>query len=168
MFLAETAPVNTIIGNVIVVTGGFLILLFLLKKFAWKQITSIFEARAKKITDDIDAAEEAHKTADELVTKRETELSHTREEAADIVKTATVTAAQTRQNMLEETLTEVTKQKQHASDDIANERDAAMKGVRNDVASISVQIAEKLIGKSLDADGQSELIDGYLAKLGDK
>ncbi|MDR2975856.1 MAG: F0F1 ATP synthase subunit B [Streptococcaceae bacterium] len=167
MFLAETAPANTIIGNVIVVTGAFIILVFLLRKFAWKQITAIFEARAKKITDDINAAEDAHKTADKLVTQRETELSHTREEASDIVKTATVTAAQTRQNILEETMTEVTKRKQHASDDIANERETALKDVKSDVASISVQIAEKLIGTSIDADGQSALINSYLAKLGD-
>jgi F-type H+-transporting ATPase subunit b len=168
MFLAETAPANTIIGNVIVVTGAFIVLLFLLRKFAWKQITSIFDARAKKITDDITAAEEAHKTADELVSQRETELSNTREEAADIVKTATVTAAQTRQNMLEETLLEVTKKKQHASDDIVNEREAALKDVKSDVASISIQIAEKLIGSSIDAKGQSDLIDSYLAKLGEQ
>ncbi|MDR0300491.1 MAG: F0F1 ATP synthase subunit B [Streptococcaceae bacterium] len=166
MYLAEATP-NTIIGNVIVVSGAFILLVVLLRLFAWKQITGIFETRAKKITDDITAAEEAHKEASDLVVQRQEELSHTQEEASQIVDTARVTAAQTRQNLIEETLTEMTKQKAHAADDIANERAAALKAVKGDVANISVQIAEKLIGKSLNAEAQSELIDSYLNKFGE-
>lgn len=166
MILAETAP-NTILGNIIVVSGAFILLIVLLRLFAWKQITGVFEARAKKITDDISAAEDAQKEASELVNQRQEELSHTREEASEIVETARITAAQTRQSLLEQAMTDVTKQKQRATDDIANQRIAAMNTVRGEVAAISVQIAETLIGKSLDTKGQSELIDSYLNKFGD-
>ncbi|HEY0221910.1 F0F1 ATP synthase subunit B [Lactovum miscens] len=166
MILAETAP-NTILGNIIVVSGAFILLIVLLRLFAWKQITGVFEARAKKITDDISAAEDAQKEASELVNQRQEELSHTREEASEIVETARITAAQTRQSLLEQAMTDVTKQKQRATDDIANQRIAAMNTVRGEVAAISVQIAETLIGKSLDTKGQSELIDSYLNKFGE-
>ena len=47
------------------------------------------------------------------------------------------------------------------------ERKEALNTVKGDVADISVQIAEKLIGQSLDASAQQELIDSYLAKLGE-
>lgn len=166
MILAETAP-NTILGNIIVVSGAFILLIVLLRLFAWKQIIGIFEARAKKITDDISAAEEAHKEANDLVGQRQAELTQTRGEASEIVETARITAAQTRQSLLEQTLTDVTKQKQRAADDIANERVAALNTVRGEVASLSVQIAEALIGKSLDTKGQSDLIDSYLNKFGE-
>ena len=164
--LAETAP-NTIIGNIIVVSGAFLILVVLIRVFAWKQITSVFTARAKKISDDIDAAEEAHTEADKLVSQRETELAGTRAEAAGIVETATVTAAKTRQKLLEEAMSEVTGVRSRANVEIEQERKDALESVKADVADISVKIAEKLLGKNLDAGAQSDLIDSYLSKLGE-
>ncbi|MFK5276290.1 hypothetical protein ACI3RH_04935 [Lactococcus lactis] len=45
------------LGNIIVVSGAFIILLVLLRLFAWNAITSVFASRAKKISDDIDAAD---------------------------------------------------------------------------------------------------------------
>ena len=48
---------SEIIGNFILIAGSFLLLIFLVKKFAWNNINNILEARAKKITDDIDGAE---------------------------------------------------------------------------------------------------------------
>ena len=64
--LLEAAP-NTVLGNIIVVSGAFIILLVLLRLFAWNAITSVFASRAKKISDDIDAAEANNKQAADLV-----------------------------------------------------------------------------------------------------
>ena len=46
--------IGTIIGDFILIAGSFLLLIFLVKKFAWGNITSILDARAEKITNDID------------------------------------------------------------------------------------------------------------------
>ncbi len=51
--------VGELIGNFILITGSFILLLVLIKKFAWSNITGIFEERAEKIATDIDSAEEA-------------------------------------------------------------------------------------------------------------
>ena len=45
---------STSLGNIIIVTGSFLLLLVLVKLFAWDQITGIFKAREEKIANDID------------------------------------------------------------------------------------------------------------------
>ncbi|MDR0297394.1 MAG: F0F1 ATP synthase subunit B [Streptococcaceae bacterium] len=161
------AATSTVLGNVIVVSGAFLLLIFLLKKFAWKQITSVFENRAKKINDDIDAAEEAHKTAAVLVAKRENELAGSQAEAATIIETATTTAEQTRDKIVADAHADADATKKRAALDIAQERKEAMGSVKSDVASISVQIAEKLIAGSLDVRAHQALIDSYLEKLGD-
>lgn len=73
---------SEIIGNFILIAGSFLLLIFLIKKFAWNNINGILEARAKKITDDIDGAESARQKAEELASKREEELAGSRKEAA--------------------------------------------------------------------------------------
>ena len=72
--LLEAAP-NTVLGNIIVVSGAFIILLVLLRLFAWNAITSVFASRAKKISDDIDAAEANNKQAADLVKQRQAELA---------------------------------------------------------------------------------------------
>ena len=69
---------SEIIGNFILIAGSFLLLIFLIKKFAWNNINGILEARAKKITDDIDGAESARQKAEELASKREEELAGSR------------------------------------------------------------------------------------------
>ena len=76
--------IGAIIGDFILIAGSFLLLIFLVKKFAWGNITSILEERSKKITDDIDGAESARKKAEELAQKRENELAGSRQEATKI------------------------------------------------------------------------------------
>lgn len=164
MLLTEATP-NTIIGNVIVVTGAFILLVVLLRLFAWKNITEVFEARTKKITDDITSAEEANKKAKELVEQREAELSGTKAEAAGIIETANETATQNREKLLTATHSEVASMREHAATEIELERKEALNSVKGQVADISVQIAEKLIGRSLDNQAQSDLIDSYLSEL---
>ena len=84
--------IGTIIGDFILIAGSFLLLIFLVKKFAWGNITSILDARAEKITNDIDQAEAARKKAEELAAKREEELAGSRQEATTILETAKETA----------------------------------------------------------------------------
>ena len=163
--LLETAP-NTVLGNIIVVSGAFIILLILVRKFAWGAITGIFEERANKINNDITTAELSKKEAETLLAQRENELAGSKEEAANIIQTANDTAKQNRANILA-TANEEANVKKRAQEDIEQERKEALSSVKGDVADISVQIAEKLIGQSLDSQAQSELIDSYIAKLGE-
>ncbi|MQW22142.1 MULTISPECIES: F0F1 ATP synthase subunit B [unclassified Lactococcus] len=164
--LLETAP-NTVIGNVIVASGAFIILLVLLRVFAWKQITGIFEQRAKKISDDIDSAEESKVEAAKLVAQRENELAGSKAEAANIIQTANDTATQNRNKIVAAANEEAANTKKRAQGEIEQERKEALNSVKGDVANISVKIAEKLIGQSLDPQAQTELIDTYLAKIGE-
>lgn len=166
LIIAEAAP-NTLIGNTIVVTGAFLILIILIRIFIWKRIILIFETRAKKISDDIDSAEKLRKSADELVQKRELEFSDAKNEAAKIIQLANETANQEREKILKQAKMEAINVKAQAISDIERERKEVLSEVRADIADISVQIAEKLISKSLDVKSQSDIIDEYLSKLGE-
>ena len=61
---------STSLGNIIIVTGSFLLLLVLIKIFAWEQLTGVFKAREEKISNDIDGAEAAREKAEALAAKR--------------------------------------------------------------------------------------------------
>ena len=105
---------SEIIGNFILIAGSFLLLIFLVKKFAWNNINDILEARAKKITDDIDGAESARQKAEELASKREEELAGSRKEAASIVENAKETAEKNKSQILSEATQEAVRLKEKA------------------------------------------------------
>ena len=142
---------SEIIGNFILIAGSFLLLIFLVKKFAWNNINDILEARAKKITDDIDGAESARQKAEELASKREEELAGSRKEAASIVENAKETAEKNKSQILSE----------------ATQEAVRLNSIKGDVADLTVNLASKLLSQQLDAEGQRQLIDRYLDELGE-
>ena len=73
---------STTLGNIIITLGSVFLLYYLIRKFAWDQITGIFAAREKKIATDIDSAENARQEAESLAQKRQDELAGARTEAA--------------------------------------------------------------------------------------
>ena len=155
---------SEIIGNFILIAGSFLLLIFLVKKFAWNNINDILEARAKKITDDIDGAESARQKAEELASKREEELAGSRKEAASIVENAKETAEKNKSQILSQ---EAVRLKEKAQQEIAHNKEEALNSIKGDVADLTVNLASKLLSQQLDAEGQRQLIDRYLDELGE-
>ena len=80
--------VGELLGDFILIAGSFILLLVLVKKYAWSNLTSIFEQRAEKIAADIDGAEQARQKAEVLAQKREDELAGSRKEAKTIIENA--------------------------------------------------------------------------------
>lgn len=158
---------SEIIGNFILIAGSFLLLIFLVKKFAWNNINDILESRAKKITDDIDGAESARQKAEELASKREEELAGSRKEAASIVENAKETAEKNKSQILSEATQEAVRLKEKAQQEIAHNKEEALNSIKGDVADLTVNLASKLLSQQLDAEGQRQLIDRYLDELGE-
>lgn len=158
---------SEIIGNFILIAGSFLLLIFLIKKFAWNNINDILESRAKKITDDIDGAESARQKAEELASKREEELAGSRKEAASIVENAKETAEKNKSQILSEATQEAVRLKEKAQQEIAHNKEEALNSIKGDVADLTVNLASKLLSQQLDAEGQRQLIDRYLDELGE-
>lgn len=159
--------IGTIIGDFILIAGSFLLLIFLVKKFAWGNITSILDARAEKITNDIDEAEAARKKAEELAAKREAELAGSRQEATTILETAKETAEKNKAHILSEANQEALRLKEKAQLEISQNKEEAMNSIKGDVAELTVNLAGRLLSQQLDSEGHRQLIDRYLNELGD-
>ncbi|MBP2622613.1 F0F1 ATP synthase subunit B [Streptococcus oricebi] len=159
--------IGELIGNFILVAGSFLLLLVLIKKFAWGNITSIFEERAKKISDDIDRAEEARKQAEEMAQKREEELAGSRKEASTILENAKETADKNKATILADAAAEAGRLKEKAKQEVAQSKVEALTSLKGEVADLSVELASKILAQELDEEGHSQLIDRYIDKLGD-
>ena len=158
---------GSLIGDFILVAGSFLLLIILIKKFAWENITSTFEQRAKKISDDIEGAESARQKAEGLAQKRETELAGSRQEATTIIENAKETAEKNKAGILADAADEAGRLKEKANQEIAQTKAEAMNSIKGDVADLTVNLASKILGQKLDQEAHKELIDRYIDKLGD-
>jgi len=159
--------VGELLGDFILIAGSFLLLIFLVKKFAWGNIIGILDQRAQKISDDIDGAESARQKAEELASKREEELAGSHKEAASIVENAKETAEKNKSQILSEATQEAVRLKEKAQQEIAHNKEEALNSIKGDVADLTVNLASKLLSQELDAEGQRQLIDRYLDELGE-
>ncbi|MHC5215284.1 F0F1 ATP synthase subunit B [Enterococcus sp. LJL128] len=165
LVLGEAAP-STTLGTIIVVTGAFLILMLLIKKFAWGAITDVLKQREDKIANDLDSAEQSRLSAAQMEKERQQKLLASKSEAAEIIKNAKDSGEENRKKALAETTEEVTRLKEKAVSDIAQEHDKAMAAVKEDVAALSIQIAGKILNKELTTEAHESLIDSYIDGLG--
>ena len=159
--------ISTIIGDFILIAGSFLLLIFLVKKYAWGNITSILDERAEKISSDIDGAKEARKKAEELASKREAELAGSRTEAKTIIENAKETAEKSKSDILAEAKLEAGRLKEKANQEIAQNKAEALQSVKGEVADLTVSLAGKIISQNLDGHAHKELIDQYIDQLGE-
>ena len=159
--------ISTIIGDFILIAGSFLLLIFLVKKYAWGNLSSILDERAEKISSDIDGAEEARKKAEELASKREAELAGSRTEAKTIIENAKGTAEKSRADILAEAKLEAGRLKEKANQEIAQNKAEALQSVKGEVADLTVSLAGKIISQNLDGHAHKELIDQYIDQLGE-
>jgi len=159
--------VGELIGNFILIAGSFILLLVLIKKFAWSNITGIFEERAEKIASDIDRAEEARQKAEVLAQKREDELAGSRKEAKTIIENAKETAEKSKASILADAKLEAGRLKEKANQEIAQNKVEALQSVKGEVADLTISLAGKIISQNLDGHAHKELIDQYIDQLGE-
>ncbi|MFC6171250.1 F0F1 ATP synthase subunit B [Loigolactobacillus jiayinensis] len=154
------------IGDLLFYAISFIILIALVKHFAWGPVTKMMDERANKISGDLDYAEKSRNEATELAAKRQAELDKSQTEATGIVTTARQNGEKQRQTIMDQAQTDAATLKANAQKDIVQERADALKSAQNDVAALSIEIASKIIQKELNATDQKALIDSYIEGLG--
>jgi|SRR5699024_3557059 len=157
---------NTTISSMVVVTGSFLLLLVLLKKFAWNTIAETLKKREDKIANDIDSAEQSRIEAKKNEEETQERLSGSRVEAANIIKDAQKNGETDRQQILANAQTEASQIKEKARKDITMERQSILQSVKGDVTELSLEIAEKILNKELSPESHQSLINQYIEDLG--
>lgn len=145
----------------------FAVLLVLVKHFAWGPVTSMMEKRREKIITDLDQAEDDRKKAELLANKREAELKNSRQEATQILSTAKSNAEKTKASIISDADTEAAAIRKKATAEAAQAKTDALNEARDQVADLSVAIAEKVIAKNLSAADQKDLVDQFIKGLND-
>lgn len=167
MFLLSTNPMSLLWGNFIIVTGSVALLFFLIRTFAWKQLTSTLDNRAAKISGDLDKAKSLRDQSENLVKEREEALRDARIEASRIVSEAKTLSQSQADRILRDAKIDAQQVKEKARLDIAAERQKAVSESRQEISQLSLDVAKKILGQELDEHAQHDLINRYLDELGE-
>lgn len=147
-------------------TVSFLILFFLLSKFAWKPIVKALDERERSIEDALSKAEMAKLEMEKLIGENENLLKEARSERDRILKEAKTLKDQMINDARDQAKTEGAKMIEQAKTEINNQKLAALAEIKTQVSSLSIDIAEKVLRKQLeDQDKQQALVDDLLKEV---
>jgi F-type H+-transporting ATPase subunit b len=141
----------------------FIFLVLLLKKFAWKPILDTVNERESSIKDAMSEADKARNEMAAIQESNQKVLKEARAEREALLKDARNTGAEIVAQAKTDAKTEANKIISQAQDAIQNEKRAAVNELKNQVAQISLEIAEKVIDTELaNKDKQAQLVDKLL------
>ena len=143
---------------------SFLILLFILRKFAWKPILGAVNTREQSIQDALASAEAAKREMENLKADNERILQEARAEREAMMKEAREIKAKMISDAKEDAKESADKMIVQAQAAIESEKKAAVAELKSQVASLSVEIAEKVVKHELsDKDKQLKLVENLLS-----
>ena len=142
----------------------FVILIFLLKKFAWSPILKAVNDTEQGIKDALDSAEAAKKEMQSLQADNEKIMKEARAERDSLLKEARDLKNSMISQAKDEAKSEAQKIIESANEAILNEKNAAVSDIKKQVASLSIEIAEKLLKEKLSDDNKQMKIVEDLIK----
>ena len=152
------------VGLIFWTTITFLLLLFLLGKFAWKPILNAIKSREDSITKALASAESALKDMRELKAANETIMTQARAERDTLLKEARDTKDAIINEAKQKATSEADRILSTAREQITNEKNAAVAELKNQVASLSIEIAEKILRSELSNDEKQKALVSNLMK----
>lgn len=141
---------------------SFLIVFFILKKFAWKQILDGLNERESNIADSIATAEKVKQEMAQLKSDNEALLQSAREERASLLKEAKEIKDKMINDAKEEAKTQAAKIISDANASIQHQKMAALTDIKNQVGKMVVEVSEKILRRELSDKAQQE---SYISKL---
>ena len=146
---------------------NLLLLMLLLKKFLFKPVQNILNRRRQELDDIYAEANADRDAAREMKAEYTQHMADARAEADAVVQRAMDEAGRKSDAMLSDAQEAAAYMKRKAQADIEAERRGAYASLRNDISGMAVDIAEKVVGREINAEDQQALIEDFLKNAGD-
>ena len=144
---------------------AFLVLLFLLWKFAYPSIKQGMEARTERIRADLASAEDAKTDAQTVLDEYRAQLADAKAEAGRIIEEARAAADAVKRDHETRLQTELAEIRARAVSDIDSAKAQAMADLRGEVAQLAIGAAETVVGRNLDEATQVQLVEDYINQV---
>ena len=143
----------------------FVILVFILSKYAFGPITAAVVAREKALEDAIEGAKRDREDAARLLAEHRAALDASREEAQKIIADARVAADRVRADLVAQAHTEQASMLARARQEIESEKGRAIAELRREAVDLAILGAGKVIEKNLDDAGNRQLVESFLSSV---
>jgi F-type H+-transporting ATPase subunit b len=136
-----------------------------LARYAFPRLNQGLRQREEKIRGDLERAEEARKESEGTLQRYEQQLQEARAEANRIIEEARKTSESMRRDLLAKAEDESRAVVARAQEEIRAERDRAVQELRGQLATWSVDLAERVVGESLDKKRHLQLVEEYIDEV---
>jgi F-type H+-transporting ATPase subunit b len=166
MVVAGSSPLTQIIPGLMIWTIiFFLVVFFVLKKYAFAPLQNMLDQRRDSIRESVEAADQARAEAQRLLEEHKKLIAEARGQGEAILAEARKTRESMEQRMREETEAERQRRLEETRKEIAAETARALQEIRAEVADLTLEAASRVVGRTLDAKRDQELIEEAIAGL---
>jgi F-type H+-transporting ATPase subunit b len=165
---AEGGPVDLLAPSTGVMAWTliiFLLLMFVLSKFAFKPLFAAVEAREKALEDAIEGAKRDRAESEQLLAQQRAQLENARNEAQQIIAESRATAEKMRGDLLAQTKQQQEEMIEQARRAIEGEKAAAIADLRREAVDLAIAGASRVIEQNLDSAGNRQIVESFLASL---
>ena len=152
-------------GVLLLTVCNFLLLVYLLKKFAWGPIIGALEKREAQIESDKQTAADARKSAEELKKELDERLAQISNEAAQKMAAAVKAGEMQKEQLLAQAKEQSERLLAQATQQIEAEKNKALADVRSEIASISMLAASRVVEQDLKADNADKIVAKVLQEV---
>ncbi|HEX5075090.1 MAG TPA: F0F1 ATP synthase subunit B [Gemmatimonadaceae bacterium] len=143
----------------------FVVLLFVLSRYAFKPLTAAVEAREKHLEEMIQSAKADREEAARFLEEQKKVLDAARADAQRVVAESRITAEKLRAEMIEQTKQQQRELLDRARGEIENERKRAITDLRREAVDLALAGASKLVERNLDDQTNRKLVESFLASV---
>lgn len=158
---------NTALGHTLMTVISFIVLLLIIRKVAWEPLLNILEERSKKIQDDITKAENEKTESTQANQLAQEELRKAKAQASQIILQAKKQSVLIQDSMLNEAKAEVERLHETSKREIELERRRIMHEMRDEITSISIEMAEKVLNREIKEADHRRLVDDFIQRMDD-
>jgi len=148
--------------------GGitFIVLLVAMAKFGLPAVRNMMDERTERIRSQVAEADAVKAEADRIRQQYSAQLADAKSEAARIIEEARQAADAVRRDLTQRAEAEATELRQRNAEQLEAERNRLMSELQGQVASLAIELAEKVVEANLDRDAQNRLIESYITQVG--
>ena len=143
----------------------FILLLLILKKFAWKPILKMLEDRENKIKVALYQAEQDQKEAAKFLEEQRALLDKAKKDSIQLINDSRKSAEVSRKELIDHARHEAERILERAKQEIELSKDAAIQDIKQYVSDIAILAAQKVVGETLSSDQHLKLVDKYVKEF---
>ena len=152
-------------GLIIWTIVTFLILLFILKKAAWKPLLAALEKREITISTSLQKAEQAKTDAERILKENQEKLAQAETQSQKIISEGKSMAEKIKNDMVLEAKALSERIVKEAKDEMSKSRDAAIASLRKEISDIAILAASKIISENLEEKVDKKIVDKFIENL---